>query len=171
MHFSDPEVQQEEQYNLNAQLQAIERDMKAKMKRLDEKKKEIGFKDKIFQEQFVCFRASVDNYFQQRKNEHSEEDSTFNDTMIKNFVESMRSATHRQNRLGRALPEINEVSAVQEQDDVSVTSGFGSRNNSKNNRLGPKIGTPTFVGAELKKLSSRKESDKSQHDTRYDKQT
>ena len=67
------------------------------------------------------------------------------------------------------MPEINEVSALQEQDDISVANKTGSRNNSKNNRFESQLGTPTFNNGELKKLNSRKESDKSLHEARYDK--
>ena len=53
-----------------------------------------------------------------KKNEHTEVDSAFNDSVIRNFVESLRSVSNRNNRLGRALPEINEVEESEETSSV-----------------------------------------------------
>ena len=53
-----------------------------------------------------------------KRNEHTEVDSVFNDSVIRNFVESFRSVPNRNNRLGRALPEINEVEESEETSSV-----------------------------------------------------
>lgn len=53
-----------------------------------------------------------------KKNENTEVDSAFNDSVIRNFVESLRSVSNRNNRLGRALPEINEVEESEETSSV-----------------------------------------------------